>query len=69
MGGLSSHDIIKKRHARKGSEAGVDGLIFSCRGAGGHAVLIKSHVLIAEVKKFYEQELYCFRVVSYREWI
>ena len=35
-GGLVYHDIIKKRHAEKASEAGVDGLILVSAGAGGH---------------------------------
>ena len=34
-GGLVYHDIIKKRHAEKASEAGVDGLILVSAGAGG----------------------------------
>jgi nitronate monooxygenase len=36
-GGLVYHDIIKKRHAEKAAEAGVDGLILVSAGAGGHA--------------------------------
>ena len=39
-GGLVYHDIIKKRHAEKASEAGVDGLILVSAGAGGHLSLI-----------------------------
>ena len=34
-GGLVFHDIIKKRHAEKANEAGVDGLILVAAGAGG----------------------------------
>ncbi|MEN8812829.1 MAG: nitronate monooxygenase, partial [Candidatus Arcticimaribacter sp.] len=33
-GGLVFHDIIKKRHAEKAAEAGVDGLILVSAGAG-----------------------------------
>ena len=36
-GGLVYHDIIKRRHAEKAAEAGVDGLILVAAGAGGHA--------------------------------
>ena len=36
-GGLVFHDVIKRRHAEKASEAGVDGLIVVAAGAGGHA--------------------------------
>ena len=35
-GGLVYHDIIKRRHAQKAVEAGVDGLILVAAGAGGH---------------------------------
>ena len=36
-GGLVFHDIIKKRHAEKAAEAGVDGFNLVSAGAGGHA--------------------------------
>ena len=36
-GGIVLHDVINVRHARKAAEAGVDGLILVCAGAGGHA--------------------------------
>ena len=36
-GGLVFHDVIGVRHAKKAIEAGVDGLILVCAGAGGHA--------------------------------
>src|SRR5690606_11392007 len=36
-GGLILHDVIKKRHAEKAAEAGVDGIICVAAGAGGHA--------------------------------
>ncbi|HJN54249.1 MAG TPA: nitronate monooxygenase, partial [Flavobacteriaceae bacterium] len=36
-GGIVLHDIVKKRHAEKAAEAGVDGLILVSAGAGGHA--------------------------------
>ena len=39
-GGLVFHDVINKRHAEKAIEAGVDGLICVCAGAGGHAGLL-----------------------------
>ena len=53
-GGLVFHDIIKKRHAEKAAEAGVDGLILVAAGAGGHAGTINPMTLIAEVKKFFK---------------
>ncbi|WP_396591361.1 NAD(P)H-dependent flavin oxidoreductase [Allomuricauda sp. R78024] len=54
-GGLVFHDIIKKRHAEKASEAGVDGLILVAAGAGGHAGSINPMSLIAEVKKIFKK--------------
>ena len=45
-GGLVFHDVINMRHARKAAEAGVDGLIAVCAGAGGHAGLLSPFALI-----------------------
>lgn len=56
-GGLVFHDIIKKRHAEKASEAGVDGLILVSAGAGGHAGTINPMSLVAEIKKFYTKTI------------
>ena len=49
-GGLVYHDIIKKRHAEKAAQAGVDGLIVVAAGAGGHAGTLHPIPLINEVK-------------------
>jgi nitronate monooxygenase len=56
-GGLVFHDIIKKRHAEKAAEAGVDGLILVSAGAGGHAGTINPMTLVAEVESFFEKTL------------
>ncbi|MCK0133140.1 nitronate monooxygenase [Arenibacter sp. S6351L] len=56
-GGLVFHDIIKKRHAEKAAEAGVDGLILVSAGAGGHAGTINPMSLVAEIKKFYDKTI------------
>lgn len=53
-GGLVFHDIIKKRHAQKAAEAGVDGLILVSAGAGGHAGTLNPMSLIAEVKSIFD---------------
>lgn len=52
-GGLVFHDVIKKRHAEKAAEAGVDGLIVVAAGAGGHAGTLNPMPLVAEIKKFF----------------
>ncbi len=56
-GGLVFHDIIKKRHAEKAAEAGVDGLILVAAGAGGHAGTINPMTLVAEIKKFFDKTI------------
>lgn len=53
-GGLIFHDVIKKRHAEKAAEAGVDGIICVSAGAGGHAGTAHPFALINEIKKFYD---------------
>ena len=52
-GGLVFHDIISRRHAEKASEAGVDGLIAVCAGAGGHAGNLNPFALLHEVKSVF----------------
>lgn len=52
-GGLVFHDVINVRHARKALEAGVDGLILVCAGAGGHAGMLSPFALVSEVRSFY----------------
>jgi nitronate monooxygenase len=52
-GGLVFHDVISVRHAKKAIEAGVDGLILVCAGAGGHAGTLSPFALVEEVRKFW----------------
>src|SRR4051795_8037951 len=52
-GGLVFHDVISVRHAQKAIEAGVDGLILVCAGAGGHAGTLSPFALLREVRRFY----------------
>jgi len=56
-GGLVYHDIIKRRHAEKAAEAGVDGLILVAAGAGGHAGTLHPMALINEIKSFYQKTI------------
>ena len=56
-GGLVFHDVIKKRHAEKAAEAGVDGLILVCAGAGGHAGNLNPMPFVAEIKKFFHKTI------------
>ena len=56
-GGYVYHDIIKRRHAEKAIEAGVDGLILVAAGAGGHAGFINPMALINEIKSFFDKTI------------
>ena len=56
-GGLVFHDVIKKRHAEKAAEAGVDGLILVTAGAGGHAGTLNPIPFVAEIKKFFKKTI------------
>jgi nitronate monooxygenase len=56
-GGIVLHDAIKVRHAQKALEAGVDGLILVCAGAGGHAGTLSPFALANEVRRFFEGPL------------
>jgi nitronate monooxygenase len=53
-GGQVFHDVISVRHAEKALEAGVDGLILVCAGAGGHAGTLSPFALVGEIRKFYD---------------
>jgi len=52
-GGVVFHDVTTAKHARKAAEAGVDGLILVCAGAGGHAGTLNPFALLAEVRQFF----------------
>ncbi len=53
-GGKVFHDVISVRHAEKALEAGVDGLILVCAGAGGHAGMLSPFALVGEIRRFYD---------------
>ncbi|VTU29494.1 NAD(P)H-dependent flavin oxidoreductase [Variovorax sp. PBL-E5] len=53
-GGLVFHDVIHQRHARKAAQAGVDGLILVCAGAGGHAGRLSPFALVGEVRDWFQ---------------
>ena len=56
-GGVIFHDVISIRHAQKALEAGVDGLILVCAGAGGHAGTLSPFALVREVRRFFDGPL------------
>lgn len=53
-GGLVFHDVINLRHAQKAAQAGVDGIIAVCAGAGGHAGTLSPFALVSEIASFFE---------------
>jgi len=52
-GGVVFHDVIKVRHAEKALEAGVDGIILVCAGAGGHAGRLSPFALVNEIRRIF----------------
>jgi nitronate monooxygenase len=54
MGGVVFHDVINIRHAQKALDAGVDGLILVCAGAGGHAGTLSPFALVPEVRRIFD---------------
>ncbi|HEY6982767.1 nitronate monooxygenase family protein [Reyranella sp.] len=48
------HDVTNVAHARRALQAGVDGLILVCAGAGGHAGRLSPFALVPEVRQFYD---------------
>ena len=53
-GGLVFHDVTNIAHAKRALQAGVDGLILVCSGAGGHAGRLSPFALVPEVRRFYD---------------
>ena len=53
-GGLVFHDVTNIAHAKRALQAGVDGLILVCTGAGGHAGTLSPFALVPEVRRFYD---------------
>lgn len=56
-GGLVFHDVIMRRHAEKAAEAGVDGLILVCAGAGGHAGTLNPMPFVGEIRNFFDKTI------------
>jgi nitronate monooxygenase len=52
-GGITLHDIIDDRFARKAVDKGADGLIAVAAGAGGHAGRWSPFALIQEIRRWF----------------
>jgi len=53
-GGITLHDIINDRFARKAVEKGADGLIPVAAGAGGHAGTQSPFALVQEIREWFD---------------
>ncbi len=56
-GGITLHDIINNRFAKKAMEKGADGLIAVATGAGGHAGTQSPFALIQEIREWFSGPL------------
>jgi nitronate monooxygenase len=52
-GGITLHDIINDRFARKAVDKGADGLIAVASGAGGHAGRLSPFALVQEIREWF----------------
>ncbi|UVO52076.1 nitronate monooxygenase family protein [Sphingomonas sp. SUN019] len=56
-GGITMHDVIDDRFARKAVEKGADGLIAVAAGAGGHAGRLSPFAIIQEIRQWFSGPL------------
>ena len=56
-GGITLHDVIDDRFARKAIEKGADGLIAVAAGAGGHAGRWSPFALVQEIRAWFDGPL------------
>src|SRR6478672_691798 len=56
-GGISLHDVISDRFARKAVEKGADGVIAVAAGAGGHAGTLSPFALVQEIRQWFDGPL------------
>jgi nitronate monooxygenase len=56
-GGVAFHDVASKRHAAKAIEAGADGLIAVCSGAGGHTGQMNPFSLVNEIREITDKPI------------
>jgi len=56
-GGITLHDVISNRFAKKAIEKGSDGLIAVAAGAGGHAGAQSPFALVQEIREWFDGPL------------
>jgi nitronate monooxygenase len=57
VGGITLHDVINNRFAKKAVEKGADGLIAVAARAGGHAGRLSPFPLISEIRNWFDGPL------------
>lgn len=57
VGGITLHDVINDKFARKAVEKGADGLIAVAWGAGGHAGTLSPFALVNTIRAWYDGPL------------
>jgi len=63
-GGITLHDVIDDRFARKAVEKGADGIIAVAAGAGGHAGRWSPFALIQEIRLWFDGPLILSGAIS-----
>lgn len=53
-GGKVIHDVTTMRHAEKALEAGADGLMLTCAGAGGHTGFLTPFAFVPAVRRMFD---------------
>ncbi|OIH85195.1 2-nitropropane dioxygenase [Arthrobacter sp. UCD-GKA] len=56
-GGQVFADVMSVEHARKAADAGADGLVLVCHGAGGHTGRLSPFAFVDEVREFFDGTL------------
>jgi nitronate monooxygenase len=64
-GGITLHDIIHDRFARKAIDKGADGLIAVATGAGGHAGTLSPFALVQEIRLWFDGPLLLSGAISH----
>ncbi|MFL6795433.1 MAG: NAD(P)H-dependent flavin oxidoreductase [Sphingomicrobium sp.] len=63
-GGITLHDVIDDRFARKAIEKGADGIIAVAAGAGGHAGRWSPFALVQEIRQWFDGPLILSGAIS-----
>ncbi len=53
-GGITFHDVINQKFARKAVEKGADGLVLVAGGAGGHAGALSPFAFVSETRQWFD---------------